>query len=280
MSAVIEKALWLIEHRYGEDLSLDDIASHCGVSRFYLSRRFPAATGFSVTAYLRARRLTEAAKALAAGAPDILDVALIATYGSHEAFTRAFRDQFGMTPEQLRALGSTDGIALVEAIRYDATPFIDLPPPEIAERPPLLLAGLSERHPFNKPQEVPAQWQRFNPFIGTIANAREEAAYGVVSDARFGADGFQYTTAVAVTRLGELPPELKALRLAAGKFARFRYRGHVSKMRAMVHTIFNRDLDLLGIEPGEFPSFVEYYGPDFDPDSGDGQQEIWVPLKP
>ena len=280
MSAVIEKALWLIEHRYGEDLSLDDIASHCSVSRFHLSRRFQAATGFSVTAYLRARRLTEAAKALAGGAPDILDVALVATYGSHEAFTRAFREQFGITPEQLRAQGSTDGIAMVEAIRYDATPFVDLPPPSVTERSTLLLAGLSERHPFNKPEEVPAHWQRFNPFIGAIPNARDEAAYGVLSEARFGGEGFQYTAAVEITRLGELPPELKTLRLPAGRFAQFRYRGHVSKMRAMVNTIFNRDLDALGMEPAQFPNFVEYYGPEFDPESGFGQQEIWVPLKP
>ena len=52
--------------------------------------------------YARARRLTEAARVLAKGAPDILNVALEADYGSHEAFTRAFRDHFGMTPEAVR----------------------------------------------------------------------------------------------------------------------------------------------------------------------------------
>jgi AraC family transcriptional regulator len=46
--------------------------------------------------YVRGRRLTEAAKVLSDGAPDILTVALDAGYGSHEAFTRAFRDQFGV----------------------------------------------------------------------------------------------------------------------------------------------------------------------------------------
>ncbi|MGE5157753.1 MAG: helix-turn-helix domain-containing protein [Gemmatimonas sp.] len=62
-------------------------------------RAFAAATGFSVMRYVRARRLSEAARALARGAPDILSLALEADYGSHEAFTRAFRDHFGMTPE-------------------------------------------------------------------------------------------------------------------------------------------------------------------------------------
>jgi AraC family transcriptional regulator len=156
MSVVVEKALWLIEQRYGTDLSLDEMAEHIGVSRFHLSRSFPAATGMSISAYLRGRRLTEAAKALAAGAPDILSVALDATYGSHEAFTRAFRDQFGVTPEQVRARGTTDTLRLVEPIRMDEMMFVDLPPPRIVDRPPLLLAGLAELHPCDKPEEVPA----------------------------------------------------------------------------------------------------------------------------
>ena len=48
--------------------------------------------------YVRARRLTRRTHA-GANAPDILQVALDAGYGSHEAFTRAFRDCFGITPE-------------------------------------------------------------------------------------------------------------------------------------------------------------------------------------
>ena len=90
MSAVA-KTLWIIESRFGMPLTLEEMAVHAGVSRFHLSRIFPAATGYSISTYLRGRRLTEAAKALAGGAPDILGVALDAGYGSHEAFTRAFR---------------------------------------------------------------------------------------------------------------------------------------------------------------------------------------------
>src|SRR5690606_17927579 len=64
MSA-ITKTIWLIESRTAELLTLDDLASHAGVSRSHLSRIFPLATGYSISAYLRGRRLTEAAKALA-----------------------------------------------------------------------------------------------------------------------------------------------------------------------------------------------------------------------
>src|ERR1700738_340053 len=98
-----QKALWFIESHLGDALTLDEIAAIGGVSRYHMVRAFAAATGLSVMRYVRARRLSEAARALANGAPDILGVALDADYGSHEAFTRAFRDHFGITPEALRA---------------------------------------------------------------------------------------------------------------------------------------------------------------------------------
>ncbi|RUZ98282.1 AraC family transcriptional regulator, partial [Mesorhizobium sp. M7A.F.Ca.US.002.01.1.1] len=109
-----EKALWFVESHLPEAISLDDVAQSSGVSRFHVTRAFGAATGRSVMGYMRSRRLTEAARKLAGGAPDILAVALDAGYNSHEAFTRAFRDQFGTTPELVRAQGSTNNLDLVE----------------------------------------------------------------------------------------------------------------------------------------------------------------------
>jgi len=123
------KAPWFIENHFGEELTLDDIATSGGVSRFHMARVFGIATGHSVMGYVRGRRLTEAARKLAGGAPDILAVALDAGYNSHEAFTRAFRDRFGVTPEALRARGNLDEIKLTEPIKMDETLLSNLEPP-------------------------------------------------------------------------------------------------------------------------------------------------------
>ena len=124
-----QKALWYIESHLAAPLTLDDVAGVAGVSRFHLVRAFATATGFSVMRYVRARRLTKAAQALAAGAPDILSLALDADYSSHEAFTRAFRDHFGVTPEMVRATTCLDRLKLVEPIVMDSTPLDNLKPP-------------------------------------------------------------------------------------------------------------------------------------------------------
>src|SRR5215470_4426255 len=107
-----QKALWYVESHLADSLTLDEIAAVAGVSRFHMVRAFAEATGMGVMRYVRARRLTKAARALAKGAPDILTLALEADYGSHEAFTRAFRDHFGVTPEQVRAATCLDKLSL------------------------------------------------------------------------------------------------------------------------------------------------------------------------
>lgn len=106
----IGKALWFIESHYGGDITLSDVAKAAGVSPHHMTRAFGAATGHSLMRYVRGRRLTEAARALVNGAPDILELALESGYGSHEAFTRAFRDQVGSTPEAIREQAHLDNI--------------------------------------------------------------------------------------------------------------------------------------------------------------------------
>src|SRR5262252_6879844 len=151
----VGKALWFIESHYAQDIALEAIAAAGGVSRYYLSRAFGYSTGHSIMRYVRARRLTEAARALVNGAPDILTVALDAGYGSHEAFTRAFRDQFGLTPEQIRAQGHLSNLQLVAPLRIEET----LPPleaPRFVKHTAHLLGGLGEPYDFESNTATPA----------------------------------------------------------------------------------------------------------------------------
>src|SRR5690349_665089 len=104
------RTLWVIERNLDRPLTLDGVAEACGVSRYHLAHAFGASTGLAVIKYIRARGLTTAAQALVARAPDILNLALETGYGSHEAFSRAFRAQFGTTPEMVRHKSGTEGL--------------------------------------------------------------------------------------------------------------------------------------------------------------------------
>ncbi|WP_176060535.1 AraC family transcriptional regulator [Paraburkholderia sp. BCC1876] len=273
----VGKALWFIESHFADALTLDDIAD-CGcVSRFHMARAFEAATGLSVMRYVRARRLSEAARRLAGGAPEILAVALDAGYGSHEAFTRAFREQFGLTPDALRARGHLDNLALVEPIKMDETLLTHLEPPRFVDGEPLLVAGLGERYTCNTSTAIPSQWQRFNAYGGKVPGQVSGVAYGVGYNADE-AGNFDYLCGVEVTDFSALPAEFSRVRIPAQRYAVFSHREHVSAIRRTMNTIWNQWLPASGHTPADAPHF-ERYDEKFDPISGMGGLEIWLPLK-
>ena len=236
----VQKAIWFVEGHLAEELALGDIAEAAGLSRFHLVRAFGAATGRSVMRYVRARRLSEAARGLANGAPDILSVALDAGYGSHEAFTRAFREQFGATPEQVRGGGCARHLQLVEPIRLDAQLLERLPPPRITQGRTLLLAGLSANYSHETSGGIPSQWQRFAPWLGNLPGQTGPAvAYGVVCNADDAGD-FGYLCGVEVSEFSAVPPELARLRVAAQRYAVFANPGHVTQIRPTCNAIWCR----------------------------------------
>lgn len=269
-------AVWYIETHLGGELSLAEIADFVKVSRFHLLRAFGAATGLSVMSYVRARRLTEAARQLAAGAADILGVAIAAGYASHEAFTRAFRDQFGQTPDAVRTQGHTSNIKLVEAFGMTEN-FVALEQPRFEQGRVTLVAGLGERYTFDTNQGIPFLWQRFVPYIGHIEGQVGFATYGVCCNMD-GSGSFEYIAGLEVRDFSELPPEFRRIRIPQQRYAVFRHRGHVSTIRSTVYTIWNKWLPRSGYMLADSPDY-EFYGEDFNGQTGTGRIEIWLPIK-
>lgn len=269
------RALWVIDRNLARDLSLGAIARACGVSRHHLAHAFGQATGWPVMAYVRARRLTEAAQALADGAEGVLGVALDAGYASHEAFTRAFTARFGVNPEEVRRRASTDGLPLVPALKL-----ADPPPPTAArlriERAGEILAvGLREPAGFGAPEAIVAQWRRFGPEFAAIP-LRRQIPIGVMTPVDE-TGRFDYVCAAEVLDLSPAPPDLARLRIAARTYAVFTHAGHVTGLGATYAAIWDRWLVESGLSAAAAAS-LERHHPTFDPRSGEGGVDIWIPL--
>ncbi|RYE38484.1 MAG: AraC family transcriptional regulator [Hyphomicrobiales bacterium] len=105
-----------------------------------------------------------------------------------------------------------------------------------------------------------------------------EAARRVLSGER--SEGFDYFAAAPLPPGRELLPGLTEMTLPAGSYARFSHAGHISGIRGTCGAVFEAGIPALGREPDtRWFSFVEYYGPDFEPSTGLGTVEIWVKLK-
>lgn len=276
---IVQRAVWFIESHLVEPIELADVASASGASRFHLSRSFAYVVGCTVSTYVRSRRLSEAAKLLAEGDRDILSVALAVGYGSHEAFTRAFLTQFGRLPTVVRAARNCAALDLMEPYLMPTNPTVVLEEPTYREEGPLLLAGIREFRTFEQRAGIPDQWRRFNEIADTIPEQTGKRGFGVCFAPSSGEEGFDYMAAVSVTSLNDMPEGLLGARLSKRHYAIFQHKDHVSIIGETCAAIFGVWQNSADVSFDAGPtSMIECYGQSFDPATGRGGFEIWIPV--
>ena len=97
----IARALDYISGNLGRDMSVDEIAEYAYLSKYYFMRLFKAQTGATVHAYVRQRRLLNAARLIRDGVP-VSKAAEDSGFRDYSTFYRAFRDSFGVSPGELK----------------------------------------------------------------------------------------------------------------------------------------------------------------------------------
>jgi AraC family transcriptional regulator len=275
----IRQAIWHIEAHLEGPFSLEETAAAAGLSKYHLSRSFSFAVGLPPSAYARARRLSVAAARLAGGEGDILGLALDLGYASHEAFTRAFRDRFGRTPEQVRAKGDTSDLNLLEAQTVNTFPTLEIEPPAVSSRGPLLVAGFTQTFRFDRRGDIPSIWRKLGPHIGSVPQQRGRSAFGVCLNHGEGAEDFDYMAGVEVSTLDSLSEGMTGLRIEARRFAIYRHRGHVAEIGAVCNAAFADLASRPDLSLADGPlGLIEHYPDTFDPAAGRGGYEVWLPL--
>ena len=150
-------------------------------------------------------------------------------------------------------------------------------PPHFVDQAPMIVAGLVERYNKKTQGKIPALWQRFEPWLGTIPAQRGSDTYGVCYN--YGPDGsFDYLCGVQVAGSKSVPDGLTAVEIPRKTFAVFSHTGHVSDLSASWQAIFADWLPASGCTLELEPNF-ERYTSAFDPRTGTGLVEIWIPLK-
>jgi AraC family transcriptional regulator len=149
--------------------------------------------------------------------------------------------------------------------------------PRIQSGAPLALAGRRESFTASTMQNVPALWMRFIPEamkLGTVTQT-----YGLVFDRDSGVD---YMAAIVVPSTVKLPAGWTSVRLPAQTYAVFPHRAHVSKIGETVMAAcewLGRSNHRRVDGNPDRPAFLEHYSEAFDPNTGMGGMEVWVPIK-
>jgi AraC family transcriptional regulator len=136
--------------------------------------------------------------------------------------------------------------------------------------------GLSAHLDCTDSAGIPGLWQRFGPYLGHIPGQIGRAAYGVIMNGD-DSGNMDYACAVEASELAAVPADLSRLTLAAQRYVVFTHPGHVSALRGTFVTILNEWLPSSGHTMAQAP-LLERYGEGFDPLTGWGDMEVWIPL--
>ena len=159
---------------------------------------------------------------------------------------------------------------------------LELDPPRFENSKGLLIAGLRGDYTPDTMNHLSAQWQRLIPHLGKIPGQVGRVTYGV-SWCSDNSSAISYLCGVEVSDFSSLPGEFMIVSIPAHRYAVFSHRGHVSGIRETIEAIGSRWLPSSGWElaarAGEAPDFFERYTEKFDPRTGVGGMEIWIPVK-
>jgi len=108
-AAVAAQMCAYIKAHLQQEITAYELARAVGYSQYHAARLFKKEMGLSPFEYIRRARLLQSARVLRNGREKILDVALDFVFDSHEGFTRAFANAFGITPKKYAVYPKPDG---------------------------------------------------------------------------------------------------------------------------------------------------------------------------
>ncbi|HOR84856.1 MAG TPA: AraC family transcriptional regulator [Bacillota bacterium] len=285
----LEQAIVYIENNLNGDIKVEDIAKAAGYSYYHLNRQFAAILGESVGSYFKKRRLANASKSLIYTDQKIIDIAMENGFDSPEAFSRAFKAVYKVSPQVYRRnrldtlIGSKEplGTGMLDHLIRNVTVH-----PKVVELPVIKVAGLRGETTLrnNRLREL---WDRANSLYTQIPNripggrafgiceaCMENTLYSMNDDVLF--------TEVAGTEVssfdGLSEPFVRKV-IPGGRYAVFTHRGTLRKLPQTFDYIWGTWFLATGEEMDYREDFELYNERFLGYDHPDSEMDIYIPIK-
>ena len=102
IQGLIEEIDEHIKNKKDESMTLSFLAGKLGYSEFYVSRKFKEISGMNLRDYMGQRSLSFALREVRDTTRGLLEIAFDYGFSSHEAFSRAFKEAYGVSPRDYR----------------------------------------------------------------------------------------------------------------------------------------------------------------------------------
>jgi len=188
----IGEAINYIEENITQELTIESIAKRALISPFYFQKGFAMLCGFTVSEYIRCRRLALAGSELVATDEKIIDIAIKYGYDSPDSFTKSFTRFHGATPTAVRKSGATVKSFAPLKIKFALEGGYSMDY-KIVEKDAFTVIGLSRVFQYENAMEViPKLWAEF---MGTEKSDAICAVYGINIDEAMSGNEFEYLIA-------------------------------------------------------------------------------------
>jgi AraC family transcriptional regulator len=220
-----------IEENLTEPLEIGAVAGTAGLSPFYYQRIFGALCGMTVGEYIRARRMTLAARELAGTDLKVIDAAMKYGYDSPDSFARAFQRFHGITPSAAKEPGAQlkSFAPLHIKISLEGGIMLDY---RISEKAPFTVIGVKRR--FNSDtsyQEIPKFW---NEWLAQGGNRPVMGSFGICID--MDGKNFDYWIADLYMPWDDIPDGCSVYQVPGGLWAVFTCKGPLPGALQSVNT--------------------------------------------
>jgi AraC family transcriptional regulator len=283
------RALCYIQNHLDDAIALEDLARVAHFSPFHFHRVFRGMVGESVMEHVRRLRLERAAHGLRFTDSPVTRLAFEAGYEAHEAFTRAFRAQFGESPSRFREgrrsaplRAASSGVhyhpdGRLEAFIAPAGGSLEVRAVAFGQ---MRVAFLRHTGPY---EQVGRAWQRLMAWAGPRGLVGPGATLlGVVHDDPevTPADRVRYDACLVIGASLRPEGEVGVQELGGGEYAVVRHRGPYGRLAETYAQLCGGWLPAVGREPAPAPPFEVYRNSPFDTKPEDLVTDIHLPLEP
>lgn len=266
-------------------LSLEEVATYAGVSDFHFRKVFQYLTGFTLSDYLKNRRLSEASNALLRG-ETVTEVAYQFGYQSLDGFTRAFKKWSGILPSEVVKTGNSKTFPKLTFI-ISVKGGIEMNF-RIEEKTAFNLVGVTKRVPmqfegvnqaiFELAKSItPEQRHLFHSLQNIEPKEIVNASYN--SDTNFQEESGDLTHLIGVLTSDRVSnPSLTSLAIPACTWAVFPNDGPFpNKLQQTMASIYSEWLPSSDYELVDLPSFS--FTKMKENPSGEAYSEIWLAVR-
>lgn len=250
-AVIIRDLLNWLEGHLDQPLSLDNVATKAGYSKWHLQRMFKDVTGHAIGAYIRARRLTKSAVALRLTSRPILDIALQYRFDSQQTFTRAFKKQFSVTPALYRRASDWNVYGMRSPLSLDNEP---IPVHQSVTLPTIHLVGLTQSYMCSLEEMAKTRhemriqfWETFmgrSPTIPPVLYGLNQTRPSPEKDDE---QEVMYTTALSPELIDDHIQNCHPVTIEGGEYMQFTYEGLGTGLQEFIFFVYGTVMPALGL---------------------------------